>query len=895
MRRRVIAALLLAVLTIASPAFGQRVTGDIEGTVRDEAGAPLPDVSIVVRNRATGFERVTTTDPTGRFIVPNLSVVGEYDLRAGRSGFAATVREAVAVHAGRAVPVDFVLKVAVAETVIVSVDAPALDRQQSTGRQDVSETLIRALPLFRRDFVQLTALAAGFTGNPDFPSPQGQIYWTHNVLVDGASHFSKWRSAPRAFYSGYGIESIKEVQVLTNLFSAEYGEALASVTSVVTKAGTNAWHGSALLFVHDDAFDGAPVFGVARAVGGSQQYGVSLGGPVVKDRTHILASYEGHRSRSRNVVTSPAAPNALVPDEQDEHLLFVRVDHQRSARHVVTARYNGQLFDWRREPGGLVLPGSGTRYRNDVHTALVTDGIVAADRTFNELRLQAARYIDVRDDLSPSVSVSRAGYSVEGGSLGPTGFGASPEDTWEASDLLSHWAGSHTIKVGGGGRYVRAHTRSLSQGHGAYYFAGPPDLFPEPFLFVQGLARSAHATTADPRSRSAFVFAQDDWRVRPRLTLNLGVRYDVEGVSNVGGYSARVDTNNVQPRAAVVWDPAGGGRTIVRGGAGIYTQQHLLYPISRVQLEGPDGVLMVALTPDSPLMPVFPSALPALAPGVLPPPRDVHRVEPDFRSPYAIQSMVGVQQLLSDVVLTVDYVRLAGHDLMSLVDANAPASNVKPAQRAVAAADATRPLVPTAGTFRNVITLGNLGRSWYRALQIKADRSTGAWQTLASYTLSRAEDMANYQLPEDSRNLSAEKGPALADLTHNLTVGFTWALPDGAVRIWNGWTVSALGRFRSGRPYTIAWGDDRNGTAQLDARPGGRNTARTGAYRSVDVALAKRFRRGRTSTEARLEAFNVFNATNYDQYVGQLLAPLFARPVSAFPQRRLQLAAILRF
>ena len=895
MRRRVIAVLLLAVLTVASPAVGQRVTGDIEGTARDEAGAPLPDVSIAVRNRATGFERVTTTDPDGRFIVPSLSIDGEYDLRAWRNGFAATIREAVAVTAGRVVSIDFVLKVAAAETVIVSTGTPALDRQQSTPRQDVGETLIRALPLFGRDFVQLTALAAGFTGNPDFPSPQGQIYWTHNVLVDGAGHFSKWRGAPRAFYSGYGLESIKEVQVFTNLFSAEYGEALASVTSVVTKSGTNVWHGSALLFAHDDAFDGAPVFAAAKPGDGSLQYGFSLGGPVVRDRTHLWASYEGRRSRNHNVVTSPAAPRAVVPDEQDEHLLFVRVDHQRSARHVVTARYNGQLFDWRREPGGLVLPGSGTRFTNDVHTALVTDGVVASNRTFNELRLQAARYIDVRDDLAPSVYVSRAGYSVEGGSLGPAGFGARPEDTWEASDVLSHWAGAHTMKVGGGARYVRAHSESFSQGRGAYYFSGPPDLFPEPFLFVQGLAGAAHTTTADPRSRSAFVFAQDDWRVRPRLTLNLGVRYDVESVSNVRGYAARVDGNNVQPRAGAVWDPAGRGRTIVRGGAGIYTQQHLLYAISRVQLEGPDGLLMVALTPDSSLMPAFPAALPALAPGVLPPPRDLHRVDPDFRNPYAIQSMVGVQQMLSDVVLTVDYVRLAGHDLMSLVDANAPVSNVKPAQRAVAAADATRPLVPTAGTFRNIVTLGNLGRSWYRALQVKADRSTGVWQMVASYTLSRAEDMVNYQLPEDSRDIAADKGPAVADVTHNLAAGLTWVLPDNGASVWNGWTISALGVFRSGRPYTFTWGDDRNGTAQRDARPGGRNTARTGAYRSVDVSLAKRVRRGRTSTEARLETFNIFNATNYDQYVGQLLSPLFATPVSAFPQRRLQFAAILRF
>lgn len=889
--RRAFGVLCLVVLPAISLAAAQLVTGDIEGSVRDETGVPLPDVLVSARNIETGFDRVTLTGSDGRFLIAGLPDAGAYDVRAERSGFATAVRRAVTAVAGRSVVLEFVLTVAAGATVIVTAEA---SRGEPTARQEVGETLIRTLPLFGRDFIQLTSLAAGFTGNPDFPSPQGQIYWAHNVLVDGASHFSKWRSAPRAFSSGYALESIREIQVFTSLFSAEYGDALASVTSVVTKAGTNDWHGSGLLFVHDDALAARPMFAQVTSPAGSQQYGFSIGGPIVKNRAHLWASYEGRRSRSRNVVIAPAAEGSLVPDDRDEHLLFVRVDHQRSVRHVMTARYNGQLFDWHREPGGLVLPGSGTRYQTDAHAVLATDGIVVGSRTLNELRVQAARYVDVRTDLSPSVFVSRAGYAIEGGTLGPVGFGVNPEDTWEASDVVSHQAGLHAIKTGGGGRHVTARTRSVSLGHGAYYFAGPPDLFPEPFLFVQGLAGSGRSTTSDARSLSGFVFAQDDWHIRSRVTLNLGVRYDIERISDVRGYSGRTDGNNVQPRVGGVWDVTGTDRTVVRGGAGIYTQQHVLYPITRVELEGPDGVVAVALAPDSPLMPEFPSVLPAFDAGFLLPPRDVHRVEPTFRNPYSLQAMIGVQQRLGDVAVTVDYVRLAGYDLMSLVDVNAPASNVKPAQRDIPTADATRPLLPQPGTFRNIVTLGNRGRSWYRALQVKANRSTGSWQTVTSYTLSHADDMANYQLPEDSRDIWADKGPAVADIRHNLTAGITWT-PEHTSNLWEGWTVSALGLFRSGRPYTITWGDDRNGTSQRDARPGGRNTARTGPFRTVDLAVSKRIRLGRSSLDARLEGFNVFNAANYDQYVGQLLSPFFARPVSAFPQRRFQLAAILRF
>ena len=153
--------------------------------------------------------------------------------------------------------------------------------------------------------------------------------------------------------------------------------------------------------------------------------------------------------------------------------------------------------------------------------------------------------------------------------------------------------------------------------------------------------------------------------------------------------------------------------------------------------------------------------------------------------------------------------------------------------------------VPSPGGYRKIVTLGNLGRSWYRALQIKATRSTGRLQTVTSYTRSRAEDMARYQLPEDSRD--------------------------------------------------ITWGDDRNGTTQNDARPDGRNTGRTGAYRNVDLRVTRRVPAGTRVLEAVVEAFNVFTAINDDEYVGALSSPLFGRPVSACPSRRVPRAAVLRF
>src|SRR5206468_671836 len=224
--------------------------------------------------------------------------------------------------------------------------------------QTINERLAHSLPLVGRNFIPLATLAAGFTGNPNYPSPQGQMYWTNNIVVDGASHFSKWRSAARTLYSGYGLESIKEVRVL-NRYSAEYGESLATITSAVTKAGTNDLRGSALFFYQGQSLSATPAFAQITPPGNAERYGVTLGGPIARDRTHFLASYEGWRSRNQNIVVSPdpEISGAFVPDNEDEHLGFFRVDHRRSDRHVITGRYNGQFFRWHREPGGLSLPG----------------------------------------------------------------------------------------------------------------------------------------------------------------------------------------------------------------------------------------------------------------------------------------------------------------------------------------------------------------------------------------------------------------------------------------------------------------------------------------------------------------------------------------------------------
>lgn len=887
------AAALLLGLLVSRSSLAQSSLSVLTGVVRDRAAAPVAGALVQATSLPTGLARETTTNDAGVFVIGGLPVDGTYVLRASRSGFTTAVMNGLTVVPGMAVAVDLVLDLAAGETVVVTeVAAPLLDTAHASPAQVLTSDWLRALPTDGRHVLALAAITAGFTGHPDFPNPNGQRYSTNGILVDHASHFSAWRGAARAFYSGYGIESVQQLAVQTRGFSAEFGEALTSLTMLTTREGTAAWHGSALLFSRHSALDSPPPFAVGKPPGHGEHVAASLGGPLGAGRTHLFLSYDGSLSRERHVVIAPMAAGAVVPDDQDEHIAFARADHTTVTGLRLSLRYNGQRVRWHEEPGGITLPGSGTAYRSDGHTLLFT-GAMQTATTAHEVHAQVSRYRDLRHDLEPGVYVSRAGYSLEGGRRGPAGFGVDPEDAVEVADTWSWWSPRQIVRLGGSGTWVR--TRSVAQpdGYGAYFFAGAPDAYPLPFQFTQGLAPSPDATEAHARSVLAAGFVQDDLRLRAGVTLNLGLRYDVERVSGVRGAAAIADRNNAQPRLGLAWDVGQQGRTVVRAGAGLYTQRHLLFPLSQVALQGTAGVVTVTVPAGSPLMLRVPDVL-AEVPTALLPPRDLFRVTPSLRNPQSVQASVGVERLVLGHAVAVDVMRLDGLGLLSLLDLNAPASVQKPAQRTVAQADLTRPLVPATGTFRQMLTLGNEGRSWYSALQVRVTRARGAFQTFGSYTLARADDQLNGELPEDSLNPSADRGPAAADVRHNATGAVTWSLP--GARAWlRAWSVSGVLAVRSGRPYTVTWGDDRNGTTQGDARPGGRNTARTGTYRTIDASLVRRFHSGGRTIDARADLFNVLNSTNFDQYVGALLSPLYSQPVSAFPQRRLQLALIARF
>src|SRR5262249_47687561 len=331
---------ILMALAVGTPALAQ-TTGAVSGTVTASTGLALPGVTVTVRNAAGGPERTVQTQTDGSYVFTNLAVDGNYEIQADLQGFATVVHSGVTIAEGQRLTVDFTLYAATAEALVVTGRLATLEHQRSTIQQKMSDSLIHTLPLVGRNFMSLTSLTAGFTGSSVAPSPQGQIYWSNNVIVDGASHFSKWRGAARTFYSGYGLDSIREVQVLTSQFSAEFGEALATVTLALTNSGPNCRRGSAFIFGQAGPVNDRPAFTPRRPPFSSERFGGTSGGPIVKDRTHFFASYEGNIVRGSKIVTSPAQNGAEAKNTQNEELFFFKVDHRVTRRDLLTARYNG--------------------------------------------------------------------------------------------------------------------------------------------------------------------------------------------------------------------------------------------------------------------------------------------------------------------------------------------------------------------------------------------------------------------------------------------------------------------------------------------------------------------------------------------------------------------------
>jgi hypothetical protein len=927
---------LLLLPVAGRPAAAQNPTFAMEGVVLDAQQGVLPGASVSIINTSTNLTRSVTTDENGRFVVRGLPPEGRYTVRVELAGFATEVREGLVFNAGQNAVLNFSLKLStVQETVTVAGDAPIVQTTSAEVTSTIDQRSFETLPVKERNYFRLLTLDSNVvaTGSgSNAVNVGGQEVWNFGTYVDGTNNHSKWltlQRAPQLGSSGFAIETVKEVQLITNQFSAEFGGHSAGVASMITKSGTNVLNGSVFTMIRPGDLDAAPPLAPivngekTKAPYNQQQFGGTVGGPVMTDKAFYFGSYERRRERSQVVVTAVEALGLVVPTPADEHQGHAKLDVRFSPRDSLGVRYN--MVRWKKdnESGGLNLPGTGFLWDNNVDTLHGNFTSVVSDRFLNEIRGQYSRYVDRRAAKCDCVSIQRPGYANSGGYDQGT-WGVLPEQTYDISNTMSLWMGSHTIKTGASFTYDVTEQLFQPLQNGVYTFqGGPPAAFPNPIRFQQSFALTPEARLMFPKAYVLATFLQDDWRVRDNLTLNLGLRYDVEFIKDIPDWPAGTDANNFDPRIGFAWDPRGDQKWAVRGGFGRFTQQHPIFTIVKGGVGGRNGQVTVLVTPGDPLFPTYPNPLPGFPPGAALPPRSIQEISPDLENEHSWNASFGVQrQIGSRTAVQVDFNVNRGRK-HGFLDMNQPtpipkdvlnaalSANPNAVVRTVAQADLTRPIVPVTNGFRHMDLLTNEGRFWYEGVRFAMQHRTEPLQFTASYTLSDAEDRLNHWFsPEDSSDPELDRGPAGSSTPHNLVTSLTWNLP-GSGPVLSGWRLSTVSHHQSGTPYSIRYAGDPVGAGAglgaacnsrgcQPARPGGRNTARGMFMNWADLSLARIFRVGEDRIEVRADMFNAFNNQNllsggYINLVGNARFGQHTGGSNVLPGRQFQFAGTYRF
>jgi hypothetical protein len=996
----------LLVFTLSALCFAQSTTtGAIDIRVEDPNGAIVPSATVTVRNTETNAEQTATTDDEGRVRVVNLQP-GIYSVVVNASGFGAYTAERVVVEVGVPTPIEAKLAIGQATgEVEVTSEAPVINTSQQDFSNNINQTSINELPMNGRrasEFVRLTpgVVADGNFGLNSFRGISGLL---NNNTVDGGDNnnafFGEERGRTRISYS-ISQSAIREFQVNTSNYSAEYGRAAGGAINTVTKSGTNEFHGSLFYYIRDNklgarnpgSFRNIIENGVLTTVGlkpddRRQQFGGAIGGPVVKNRLFFFFSYDqqkrnfpgvaafaspsfldisaANRTTIRNNIISafPAGTtNATldaaidnvragllsltgeVPRSQDQLILLPKIDWQINGSNTATFTYNRFRSE---SPSGIESPAvvqQGVASFGDdfvdVDTFIARLNSTITPTILNEFRFQWGREFGraFQADLTafenslaakatllpptgrlPQVDLARTSVGLRFGQRQFLDRVKYPDERrLQFADTLTLVRGNHTLKFGMDINRTKDDVDNLFNGPGAYSYSSlinfvsdvldPADKRYTNFTQAFGLSAFSFQTT------DYNFFVQDDIRVSPRLTVNLGLRYEYQKLPGVQfpnslANSAAVgfgpeqtrgfpsDKNNFGPRFGFAYDITGDGKTSVRGGYGIYYGRIINSTISNAitTTGSPQGVISLFFTPATAGSPTFPNgvAAPVGAAGG----GDIVAFARNLANPQIHQTdLIFEREVAKNTVVSASLLVSLGRRLPRFVDRNLNFPN------------ATRTFTVVGGqfagqTFTTPVFLGSrpdtrFGRiteiqsavkSEYKALVLQANRRlTNGLQFQASYTLSKATDAGQSSVTFTTGNnvlnpfdLGAEDGVSNLDVPHRFVASAVWSPDffgdDGDSKVgralFGGFTISPIFQIQSGRPVTpfvsgnLAGGTPGGGIigAGGSARPFflERNTFRQPKTWVLDLRLSRRFRLGETmNLEFLAEAFNIFNRSN---------------------------------
>lgn len=903
---------IMSMSSTSSPAATQAaVSATVTGTVRDQSGAVMLGAAVEIRNQATNQTWRTASDERGRFTVLYLPV-GDYRLSIANVGFS-TAAAALTLEIGDQVDVPVTLTpAAVNESIEVTAAAPLVEARQTEIAETITPAEVDSLPLNGRNYLDLALLAPNVSrtntrNNDRFAetsavpgtgiSVAGQRNLGNAFIVDGLSANDDAADLAGAYYSS---EVVREFEVITSGGVAEFGRASSGTINVVTQSGTNEMHGRVYEFFRDEAFDAKNPLAARKDPLRQHQFGVTFGGPLVKDRTFWFANIERTTQDRTGIVTIAPGAVAAVNRVFDAvghggpriatgefatgyHTtnLFGRVDHEAGRGSRLQLRYAlyGVGSPNARNAGGLNDVSRGTRLDDRDQMAAVNYLLPFSSSAINEARAQWSRSrlgAAVNDLVGPAVNISGAA-SWGTATFSPTGRDL---DVFEAIDTVTFQRGVHLFKVGAAALYNRVSIVFPGPLQGVYAFTSLANFERGVYSTFQQAFGAASQFQSNP---NLGVFAQDEWRPRSDLTVNAGLRYDVQWLPA----PIELDWNNLSPRIGVAYAP-GGGRTVVRASGGVYFDRIPLRAMSNALQRDGSKYKTAVLAFGQTGAPVFPAVLPSFPSGLL---VSISTINAGIRSGYSRQASAQVEQAIGNTLsVSAGYSYLRGRAIIMLRNVNVP---TLPAAQAAALG------VPNLGRpnplFGNITQYDALGDSWFNGFTLSMTSRPAGWGSArVSYTLSRAlDDSGNafFSTPQDNFNILGDKGPSDNDQRHRLVVSGTFEPRIGGVQV--GYMFASA----TGVPFNPVTGNDRNNDTTVNDRPEGvgRNSARQPSTSSFDLRVSRVFPiKGTQHVEVMVEAFNLFNHVNVVNVnntfgTGPTPLPTFGQPVAAADGRQLQL------
>jgi hypothetical protein len=895
-------AVLLGVLA-AWPVTAQVNNGVVEVLVLDNAKLPLPGVSARLAQAATGFERVAVTDEHGLVRIPAVPP-GEYELALDLSGFA-PVADKLVLRVGQVLRVNATMvQVKQAEQVTVTAEAPLVDIVKTDSSANIVPEQIQSLPTPDRDFQKLAFIAPGvererggfrFIGGGPVIGAGGNASQA-TIMVDGVDFTDPSLGLARARFSQ---DSIREFRVIENRFDTEIGGSAGGALSIVTKTGTNLFTGTAFAFYRSNSLRAKGALEQSSLPYDRGQYGFTLGGPIAKDTTHFFLSAEYIKEDNILLFRPGGAYATLAADVKhpfDQTLAFGSLDHsfsdsQRMVAKLVYERYREQNF----RVGGVADVSWGQQLNRDNWNFSVEHTLVPTPNYLNELRLQYGnrKYVEPTNSNAPeewfsSGNTLKTGTNTVGNLLGDG-------NEWELRDTAHLYGDKHDLKMGIAMQRINEESDIPTFQNGTFVYLTDTRAIPISYLYGVGSADIHKSTTL----YGAFI--QDDWRPVSNLTINAGLRYDLDTDGNDPDFhhplvpnGRKRDTNNFQPRVGFSWDVTGDGRNLIRGGVGRFTGRFLLVPaFTELQQNGVTGRTLYTRVNGALYWPLCPAlgitdpnvchaVFPALDPthptttGILQKPA-ITLLSVPFVNPYADQATLGWTTRLgeSGLFLDTEGIWVKGHDEIFVRDVNwsGNATHVRPNT-----------------TWDQINTYTNDGHSEYKALVLSVNGTIkGGHLLTASFTVADKKNLSDdfspefpYGYPNDPANPEGEWGHARSWERYHIVVS-------GVFNVGWGMTVAPIAEYGSGQPWTSRLGYDYNGDGKnSDRAPGVKRNGEQGPpYRQLSIRVTKAFTfPGTGRLEAIVEAFNLTNTVNYDVSsinAGQYLSgPTIANPAAAY-------------